>query len=55
MMLLLAPRRTKKVEATEARMQPPPMASGYIIMLDSAGVPAKKIEASTMVATTETT
>ena len=32
-------------------MQTPPMASGSIIMLSSIGVPAKKIAASTMVAT----
>ena len=47
----LAPSRTKKVPAIEVMMQTPPMPSGYIIMLSSDGVPAKKIEASTMVAT----
>ena len=48
----LAPSFTKKVPAIEVMMQAAPMASGSVIMLiSSALLPAKKIEASTMVAT----
>ena len=55
MMLLLEPSLTKNVEITEAMMQAPPMASGYIMMASMPALPAKKIEPSTMVATTVTT
>ncbi len=54
MMLLDGPSLTKKVPAIEVRIDPAQIASGYIIALPSAGVPAKKIAASTMVATTVT-
>ena len=50
----LAPSLTKKVPTIEVMMQTPPMASGSIIMLARYGVPAKKIAASTMVATVVT-
>ena len=50
----LAPSLTKNVPATEVMMQTPPMASGRIIMFWSYDVPAKKIAASTMVATVVT-
>ena len=53
MMLPLEPRRTKNVPMMEVRMQVPAMASGNsIIAIFSAS--AKKIEASTMVATVVT-
>ena len=55
MIELLAPILTKKVPAIEVTMQAPQIASGYIIVGSSFGVPSKKIEASTMVATTVTT
>ena len=47
----LAPSRTKKVPMIEVMMQTPPMASGSVIMVARYGVLAKKIAASTMVAT----
>ena len=50
----LAPSFTKNVPMIEVTMQTPPMASGSVIMLRSSGVPAKKIAASTMVATAVT-
>ena len=51
---LPAPSLTKKVPMIEVMMQAPPMASGSIIMLSEHRRPAKKIEASTMVATVVT-
>ena len=54
MMFFDAPRRTKKVPAIEVRMQTPPMASGSSIIGISAVVPAKKMVASTIVATAVT-
>ena len=47
----LAPSRTKNVPTIEVMMQTPPMASGSVIIVSRYGVPAKKIAASTMVAT----
>ena len=54
MIELFAPRRTKNVPMIEVTMQAAQIVSGYIIVGSSAGVPSKKIEASTMVATTVT-
>ncbi len=54
MMELLAPSLTKNVPTIEVTMQAPQIASGYIIAGRSAGVFSKKIEASTIVATTVT-
>ena len=54
MMDWLAPSLTKNVPTIEVMMQTPPMASGRIIMVIRFGVPAKKIAASTMVATAVT-
>ena len=54
MMELLAPSLTKNVPMIEVTMQAAQIASGYIIAGTSAGVPSKKIEASTIVATTVT-
>ena len=54
MIELLAPSLTKNVPTIEVTMHAPQIASGYIIVGTSAGVPAKKIEASTIVATTVT-
>jgi len=54
MMELSAPSLTKKVPAIEVRMQNPQIVSGYIMVGRSMFVPSKKIEASTMVATTVT-
>ena len=45
---LLGPNLTKKVPAIEVRIQDPPIANGYIIMLISL---TKKIDAKTIVAT----
>ena len=53
MIELLEPSFTKKVPTIEVSTQMPPMASGSSIMR-SATSPSKKIEASTMVATTVT-
>ena len=50
----LAPSLTKKVPMIEVMMQMPPMASGSVIMFTSSGEVAKKIAASTMVATAVT-
>ena len=50
----LAPSLTKKVPMIEVMMQMPPMASGSVIMLARSGDLAKKIAASTMVATAVT-
>ncbi len=50
----LAPSLTKNVPMIEVMMQTPPMASGSSIMVLRLGVPAKKIAASTMVATVVT-
>ena len=51
----LAPSLTKNVPMIEVMMQTPPMASGSSHHVDAAcGVPAKKIAASTMVATVVT-
>ena len=50
----LAPRRTKNVPMIEVMMQTPPIASGSVIMLCNSGDFAKKIAASTMVATVVT-
>ena len=50
----LAPSLTKKVPMIEVMMQTPPIASGSVIMLTSSGEVAKKIAASTMVATVVT-
>ena len=50
----LAPSLTKNVPMIEVMMQTPPMASGSVIIGSSSGVPAKKIAASTMVATVVT-
>ena len=54
MMDWLAPSLTKKVPMIEVMMQTPPMASGRVIMFTSSGEVAKKIAASTMVATAVT-
>ena len=54
MMDWLAPSLTKKVPMIEVMMQTPPMASGSVIMFTSSGEVAKKIAASTMVATAVT-
>ena len=54
MMDWLAPSLTKKVPAIEVRMQTPPIASGSVIIGTSSGEVAKKIAASTMVATAVT-
>ncbi len=50
----LAPSFTKNVPMIEVTMHTPPMASGSVIMFRRIGVPAKKIAASTMVATAVT-
>ncbi len=50
----LAPSLTKKVPMIEVMMQMPPIASGSVIMFTRIGVLAKKIAASTMVATAVT-
>ena len=54
MMDWLAPSLTKKVPMIEVMMQTPPMASGKVIIGTSSGEVAKKIAASTMVATAVT-
>ena len=54
MIELFAPSLTKNVPMIEVTMQTAQIASGYIIVGSSAGGSAKKIEASTMVATTVT-
>ena len=54
MIELLAPSLTKNAPMIEVMMQAPQIASGYIIAGSSEAVPAKKIEASTIVATTVT-
>ncbi len=46
-----APSLTKNVPTIEVMIQTPPMASGKVIISLRIGVPAKKIAASTMVAT----
>ena len=46
-----APSFTKNVPMMEVMMQTPPMASGSVIIVLRIGVPRKKIEARTMVAT----
>ncbi len=50
----LAPSLTKNVPTIEVTMQAAQIASGYIMVDSSAGVRSKKIEASTIVATTVT-
>ena len=50
----LGPSLTKKVPAIDVKMQMPPIASGSVIMLTRTGEVAKKIAASTMVATVVT-
>ena len=50
----LGPSLTKKVPMIEVMMQMPPMASGSVIMFMRIGGLAKKIAASTMVATAVT-
>ena len=50
----LAPSLTKNVPMIEVTMQAAQIASGYIMVGIRAGVPSKKIEASTIVATTVT-
>ena len=50
----LAPSLTKNVPMIEVTMQAAQIANGYIIDETSTGVPSKKIEARTMVATTVT-
>ena len=55
MMLLLLPRRTKKVPMIEVTMPAPQMASGSSIMLPTtSGELRKKMAARTMVATVVT-
>ena len=54
MMDSFCPSFTKKVPTIEVTMQAAPMASGYIIIVSRLAWPAKKIAASTMVATTVT-
>ena len=54
MIELLAPSLTKNVPMIDVTMQVAQIASGYIMAGTSALVPSKKIEASTMVATTVT-
>ena len=50
----LAPSFTKKVPAIEVMMQTPPIARGSVIMFTNSGEVAKKIAASTIVATAVT-
>ena len=50
----LAPSLTKKVPTIEVTMQAAQIASGYIMVESRFGAPSKKIEASTIVATTVT-
>ena len=54
MIELFAPSLTKKTPMIEVTMQAAQIASGYIIEGISAGVPTKKMEARTIVATTVT-
>ena len=54
MIELLAPSLTKNVPTIDVTMQAAQIASGYIMVGTNAGVPSKKIEASTIVATTVT-
>ncbi len=54
MIELLAPSLTKNVPMIEVTMQAAQIASGYIMVGSSALVSPKKIDASTMVATTVT-
>ena len=54
MIELFAPSLTKNVPMIEVTMQAAQIASGYIMLGSREGVPSKKIEASTIVATTVT-
>ncbi len=54
MIELLAPSLTKNVPTIDVTMQAAQIASGYIIVGSNMSVPAKKIEARTIVATTVT-